>query len=280
MKKTTKKKLIMGAFRFADSMSYKDIGAYASSTAFFFFVAIIPLLILLTKLLPLTGITDEQLIHIITGITPDYIDGMISLIIRQAYASSVGVISVSAVFLTYATAKGVLALLWGLNCIYEVKNKRGTIIATIRAVIYTFIMVLIFTLLLVLIVFGEEIVEFFFIGVLHYKSIPIVYSLRYLFMMAIGTLGFMVLYSFIPDERQPFKKQFPGAVFASLAWIVFSFVFSIFINSSIYSTYYGSLAVVVVFMMWLYGCFYILLIGAAINHSFYIKGRSALNKAR
>ena len=65
-----------------------------------------------------------------------------------------------------------------------------------------------------------------------------------------------------------------GAVFSALAWVVFSFFFSLFISSSIYTTYYGSLAAIAVFMMWLYGCFYILLLGANLNHSLYFRNGS------
>ena len=268
MKRTTKEKIILGIFSFADGMTYKDIAAYASSTAFFFFIAIIPLLIILSKLLPYTGITDDQLVSIVTKVTPEYTDLMVVLIIKQAYESSVGVISISAVVLLYATARGMLALLRGLNRIYEVEqHKRNGLIMMIRAFIYTFIMVIDLVLLLLIIVFGETIMQFLVKYIRLPDRVPLLYSFRYLFMLTAGTLSFMLVFAYLPGERQPFMRQFIGALFSYVALMVFSFIFSIFINTSIYSTYYGSLAAVAVFMMWLYGCFYIMLIGANINHS-------------
>ncbi len=268
MKRTTKEKIILGIFSFADGMTYKDIAAYASSTAFFFFIAIIPLLIILSKLLPYTGITDDQLVSIVTKVTPEYTDLMVVLIIKQAYESSVGVISISAVVLLYATARGMLALLRGLNRIYEVEqHKRNGLIMMIRAFIYTFIMVIDLVLLLLIIVFGETIMQFLVKYIRLPDRVPLLYSFRYLFMLTAGTLSFMLVFAYLPGERQPFMRQFIGALFSNVALMVFSFIFSIFINTSIYSTYYGSLAAVAVFMMWLYGCFYIMLIGANINHS-------------
>lgn len=267
MRKTTREKLIIGAFQFANGMTYKDIAAYASSTAFFFFIAIIPLLILISKLLPLTGITDDQLIKIVTQITPEATDLMVVLIVKEAYKSSIGVISISAAILLYATARGMLALLRGLNRIYEVEHKRNGIIMLFRAILYTLIMVIDLVLLLVVIVFGETIMDFLIEYIRILDKEPLIFSLRYLLAMAVGILSFMMMYSYLPGERQPFKKQLPGAVFSTVACVIFSFFFSIFIGSSIYSTYYGSLAAVAVFMMWLYGCFYIMLIGAQINHS-------------
>ena len=267
MDRSKKDKLKDSAFRFADGMAYKEIAVYASSTAFFFFIAIIPLLILLSMLLPLTGITDDQLINIITGVTPEFTDLMVVLIVKQAYEASAGVVSISAVVLLYATARGMLALLRGLNRIYEVRHKGNGVLMLIRAIIYTLIMVSDLVLLLVVIVFGESIMDLLVDHIKIFDREPLIYSFRYLLMMGIGTLSFMLIFAYLPGERQPFKRQFPGALFTTLAMVVFSFFFSLFISSSIYGTYYGSLAAIVVFMMWLYGCFYIMLLGANLNHS-------------
>lgn len=267
MKRTTREKLINGLFSFANGMTYKDIAAYAGATAFFFFIAIIPLLIILSKMLPLTGITDEQLIRIITNVTPEVTDHMVILVVNQAYETSLGVVSLSAIVMLYATARGMLALLRGLNRIYDVRQKRSGVVMMFRAIFYTLIMVLDLVLLLVVIVFGEMIMDFLVKLIKVLDKVPLIYYFRYLLAMGVGIVSFMLIFSYLPGERQPFRKQFPGAVFTAVGWVVFSFFFSLFISSSIYGTYYGSMAAVVVFMMWLYGCFYILLIGANINQS-------------
>lgn len=267
MKRTTREKLINGLFSFANGMTYKDIAAYAGATAFFFFIAIIPLLIILSKMLPLTGITDEQLIRIITDVTPEVTARMVILVVNQAYETSVGVVSLSAIVMLYATARGMLALLRGLNRIYDVRQNRSGVVMMFRAIFYTLIMVLDLVLLLVVIVFGEMIMDFLVKLIKVLDKVPLIYYFRYLLAMGVGIVSFMLIFSYLPGERQPFRKQFPGAVFTAVGWVVFSFFFSLFISSSIYGTYYGSMAAVVVFMMWLYGCFYILLIGANINQS-------------
>lgn len=271
MKNTTRKKLMKSAFRFAGGLTYKDIAAYASSTAFFFFIAIIPLMIILSKLLPLTGITDDQLTLIITKFTPDFADMLVIVVIQQAYSSSTGVISVSALILFYATARGMLALLRGLNRIYDSAGKSNGLILQIKAIFYTLLMVVNLVLLLVMIVFGKSIMDFLVMHIRVLDEVPLIYYFRYLLLFALGVFICMVIYTYLPDVHQPFKKQLFGAVFSALAWVVFSFFFSLFISSSIYTTYYGSLAAIAVFMMWLYGCFYILLLGANLNHSLYFR---------
>ncbi|MBQ9444880.1 MAG: YihY/virulence factor BrkB family protein [Lachnospiraceae bacterium] len=248
-------------------MTYKDVASYASSMAFFFFIALIPLLIILSKLLPLTGISDDQLIRVVTRVTPEIVDVMVVIIVKQAYSSNAGIISISAVVILYATARGMLALLRGLNRIFDVKVRHGGISVIIRAGIYTLLMLLYLILLLLIIVYGESIMIFLISHIKVLDRVPLLFNFRYLLMMALGVISLMAVYAYVPSERQPFKKQLPGAVFTTVAWVVFSFFFSLFIGSSIYGTYYGSLAAIVIFMMWLYGCFYILLMGANLNLS-------------
>ena len=263
----TKRRLKMTVFRFANGLSYKDIAAYASSTAFFFFIALIPLLILLSKLLPLTGITDDRLIGIISRITPGFANPVIEIIVKQAYASSGGLLPLSAGVLVFAIARGMSSFLRGLNNINDVKEKKTGIALTVRAVISTLLMVVNLVGFFVVIVFGEMIMSFLVsqIGIL--KEVPSFFSFRYIFIISLGVLIFMVMYTYLPAERHVFIKQLPGAVFSAVGWVVFSAFFSMFLDSSIYATYYGSLATIVIFMMWLYGCFYILLLGANLNHS-------------
>ncbi|MCR5237215.1 MAG: YihY/virulence factor BrkB family protein [Lachnospiraceae bacterium] len=267
MKKYSKQEVKDFATFFASGMTYKDVASYASSMAFFFFIALIPLLIILSKLLPLTGISDDQLIRVVTRVTPEIVDVMVVIIVKQAYSSTTGIISISAVVILYATARGMLALLRGLNRIFDVKVRHGGISVIIRAGIYTLLMLLYLILLLLIIVYGESIMIFLVSHIKVLDRVPLLFNFRYLLMMALGVISLMAVYAYVPSERQPFKKQLPGAVFTTVAWVVFSFFFSLFIGSSIYGTYYGSLAAVVIFMMWLYGCFYILLMGANLNLS-------------
>ena len=61
-------------------------------------------------------------------------------------------------------------------------------------------------------------------------------------------------------------RLLPGAVFGSAALVAVSAVFSVFIGASAkYPLVYGSLAGVIVIMLWLYACGVILFLGCALN---------------
>ena len=57
-----------------------------------------------------------------------------------------------------------------------------------------------------------------------------------------------------------------GAAFAAVGWFVYSRLFEFYIGHfADYSYIYGSLASVIIVMLWLYSCMEILLIGAGVN---------------
>ena len=57
----------------------------------------------------------------------------------------------------------------------------------------------------------------------------------------------------------------PGAAAAAGAWLLFTWLFSLFIvYGGGYSTY-GSLAAIVISLLWMYWCMYIILLGAYLN---------------
>ena len=78
---------------------------------------------------------------------------------------------------------------------------------------------------------------------------------------------FAVLYMMLPNRITTFTgSSLPGALFSAVAWYLFSFGFSIYIEYTRAYTMYGSLTTLMLFMFWLYFVMYIVLIGVEINH--------------
>ena len=98
-------------------------------------------------------------------------------------------------------------------------------------------------------------------------SIGVLFHLRSLMTMWLLSIVFTSLYTYVPVHKHTLRSQVPGGVFATLGWIIFSYLFSIYFNHfSNFSYMYGSLTAIVVVMLWLYICICILLIGAEINY--------------
>ena len=90
----------------------------------------------------------------------------------------------------------------------------------------------------------------------------------------------LLIYKFLPNRRDTYKRQLPGAVFSTLGWMVISWVFSVYVDVfKGFSSMYGSLTTIMLIMMWMYFCMYIILIGAYLNRYFRPVNRVLVNHA-
>jgi membrane protein len=77
---------------------------------------------------------------------------------------------------------------------------------------------------------------------------------------------FAVIYYFAPAVEQRFRWISPGAVLAFVFWLLFSLAFSYYAsNFSSYNETYGSLAGVILLMLYIYYSALIMLVGAEMN---------------
>jgi membrane protein len=80
------------------------------------------------------------------------------------------------------------------------------------------------------------------------------------------SLFFALAYKYIAARNIPFSRQIPGAILAGSGWIVYSLLFSLYLKYfSSYASLYGSMSVILIFMLWIHNCMLILLFGAEIN---------------
>lgn len=259
------KKTIRMMTGFARHMSRANVSAYASSAAFFIFLSLIPIVILICSLLPLTPLEKQDLIQAVE-LMPSPIVPMMIALIESLYNSTVGVISVAAIVTVWSAGKGMLALMRGLNAMNNVVEDRNYVVQRILASFYTILLLILLLMSLVLMVFGKTLAR-----VLE-EHVPMLNGLlnflvtfKPLFAWGILTIAFMVIYAFVPNTKLKLRKQLPGAVFTAVTWNLFSWGFSIYIENFNGFNIYGSLATIVIVMLWMYFCMYLLLIGAHIN---------------
>lgn len=247
----------------------KNISAFASSTAFFLFLSLIPILVLLCAILPYTAITKANLMTFLTDITPDVVDSLVISIIEDVYAKSAGVISIAAITLLWSASKGMLALIRGLNEINDVEENRNYVVLRGIASFYTIVLLAVILISLVVMVFGNALVDGIIRNIPQTKQVfDFLMHFRLLFSLLVMIVGFSMIYAYIPNKKLKFIYQIPGAVFSAVLWNVFSWAFSMYVgNINDFSTY-GNLATIVIIMLWMYMCIYIILIGAYLNRYF------------
>ncbi len=79
-------------------------------------------------------------------------------------------------------------------------------------------------------------------------------------------LAFSLVYYFAPDVEQRFRWVSLGSIIAVTLWIVFSVLFSLYVNNfGSFNATYGSLAGVAIFLFYIYWSALIMLVGAEMN---------------
>lgn len=254
---------------FGRQLAKDNISVYASGTAFFFFLSLMPTLIIICSLLPLTSLTEKNLLIAAVKVMPDFLDSITVLMIKQMYEQSVRILPFAIIIMLWSSSKGMLGLMYGLNVVNEVTETRNYILLRLEAMFYMVITVTALLVSLTLSVFGKAIVNGIYahfpdIGILVY----LIMRFRFLFVWFLLTVVFAVTYTFVPNKKLKMRFQIPGAVFTAVGWSLFSFVFSVYVDKFRGMSTYGSLSTVIIMMFWLYCCLYILLIGANLNRYF------------
>ena len=84
--------------------------------------------------------------------------------------------------------------------------------------------------------------------------------------IAVTTLAFTLLYALLPARRVPLKAAFWGGLFAALGFEVAKYGFRLYVTTvPTYQVIYGTLAVVPLFLLWIYVSWYVILVGAAVT---------------
>lgn len=260
------KKIMLLWKKFSMEINECHISAYAASAAFFMFLSLIPILLLVCSIVPYTPITEADLMEGMAQILPTSLVPLAVSTIADVYDKSPAVISVSALVTVWSAGKGMLAIIRGLNAIHRATKPQNYIFQRIRASIYTVIMLVMILISLLLGVFGETIGNMLkrrFPDIISIK--PLFSNLRILLILAVLMLFFTALFTWIPSVKLDWKTQITGAAFVSLAWSVFSYVFSVYVSNFAGNSIYGNMTTIVMLMLWFYFIFYLLFMGALIS---------------
>lgn len=254
---------------FSVHMKKQNISAFAASTAFFFFLSVVPMLIVICTIIPYTPLTEEDLVEAVTDVTPDQADPLVESLIADAYDKSAGILSVAIIATIWSAAKGVMALMRGLNAINGVEEERNYFLVRVIASFYTIVMLVVVILSLFVMVFGDQLVTLALHRLPQLETlVSFAMNFRFLLVWAVLSVLFAAIYAYVPDKKRHFKEQVPGAVFSAVVWSVFSWGFSIYLNYNNSYGIYGSLSIIIILLLWMYFCMYIILVGAYLNRYF------------
>jgi membrane protein len=242
----------------------------AAGVAFYAFLSIIPAIIAAVLLYGL--VTDpaevERQVNSLTGVLPESAQGLLrdqmaSLVTANRQGLGVGLV-VSVLASLWSASGGVGNLITAVNTAYDEKETRGFVRRKALALALTLGAIVVFVLATGLVAV--------FPAVTNAIDLPgpvdlALNAARWVVVLLVVVAALAVVYRVAPSRDDPRMRWVSvGAAVATVAWIVVSIGFSVYVNNfSSYGKTYGSLAGVVVLLLWLWLSICAVLLGAEIN---------------
>lgn len=247
-----------------------DILGRAAQLAYYFLLALFPALLFLTALLglfPLEQVLPELMTYLRTVLPAD------ALSLLQKYLDSVvtgtgsDILSLGLLGALWASSSGVTAVMESLNVVYGAQESRPYWKVRLVATLLTMGLAAFIIASITLILYGERIGAW----------IADIVGLGWLFLLtwtllqwpvAIGLmlLALAIIYAVCPDVEHDWRWVTPGSVVAVLLWTGLSVGFKVYVDHfGNYNAAYGSIAGVIVLMLWLYLTGVVILLGGEIN---------------
>lgn len=245
------------------------LSAFAGQAAFFMMLSFFPFFMFLLSLLRYTPFSEKTLMEITSPFVPEYFRDYLGNMISEIYnVQANAILPVTIIFAVWLGSKAFLSLIQGLNSVYNVNESRNYIVIRLYSFFYTIIFALLIIIMLTVIVFGNKL--YYYIRQ-HFpfteEKLASIINVRAIVSLIVLFLFFWLLYVILPNRKTNFSKQVPGAIVASFGWLVFSYVYSYYVdNISNYSRFYGAMTTMALLMLWLYACMYILFLGGLLNH--------------
>ena len=268
-------------FAFIDIFLYhilkNDLIQKAASLSYFFVLAIFPFFIALLNILNVVNRSYlPRMAKILENLPPEVQTIATGFFRDLQLNSSSALLSISLIGSIYVASKGIKQLIKSINDGLYIAEERSFFSLTVLSLIITVALFALVILLFVTQVIGNNLLHF----IAHYLQLP---HEAYIFIRRAGTfipliymfLSFYGLYRFSPKwpegTKPPASINLASALFSTVGILLSNAVFSYYVaNFSNYSNTYGSLAGMIIFLVWLYLFGLILLFGSSVQASLYL----------
>jgi len=243
----------------------------SAGVAFYAFLAFVPTLIVIVTVYGLVAkpADIQRQVHDIAKALPDEVQNFIQqqiTSIGHASGTRISIALVIAVAIAlWSASGGMAALVTGVNVARDQTQPKSFVKKRGKALVLTIGAVVLLVVMIFLIAAVPSILAQVGLGTTGRVVFDIV---RWPVLAIVIVLGLGVLYHIAVGRprRARFRWVTPGALVATLLWLVASGLFAVYTaNFASYSKTYGSLASIIVVLLWLYLSALAVLIGAEID---------------
>ncbi|MER6448120.1 YihY/virulence factor BrkB family protein [Streptomyces venezuelae] len=246
----------------------ENLTDHAASLTYYAVLALLPVLVIAVSLVGLLGEgTRDRLIAEIASYAPAQS--------AQVLSEALGGLSAERSSMWALLVSGVLSALWSacsylavfrraLHTMHRVPDTRPPLRAAHTLLINALLLILLFVGAAALLVSGPP-VRWVMEAVGGHGGPGALALLRWPVQLAVVTLLVLIVFRTGPDQSRGTRRGLPGGVLAALLWMTASGLFTLYTGLDTYGRLYGSLASVVVFLVWLWFANLALLTGAQFN---------------
>lgn len=247
----------------------------AATLSYYFLFSAFPLAIFCSAIFSTLHISQESVAYL-NNIIPSEILNIFSAYLREISLGNTFSLMVIGIVLTlYSMGRAIQVLKRRIRRSYGIDPKNPTGREWLISFIFVFLILLSLYASLILIVAGNQILIWIIdLFPALSEALPSFQFLRtiivamYLFFVILG------IYFVLPGFKQKVSDVLPGTLFALVAWVLTTFLFSYYVDRvADFSALYGSLGAIIALLTWLYFINFILLTGANINSYIYHRRR-------
>jgi len=250
-----------------------EVFGRAAQLAYYFLLALFPLLLFLTSVIGLvvgseTGLRESMFNYLGTVLPASASQLVNTTMFEVTNSSGGGKIAFGILAALWAASNGMGAITQALNIAYDVEESRAWWKQRLTAVGLTVALAVLIISALLLVLYGGRIAEHVAVSFGFGETFTMAWKiLQWPIVLAFVLFAFGLIYYFAPDVRdQKWIWVTPGAVMGVGLWLLVSFSFRLYLHFfDSYSKTYGALGAVIVLMLWLYLTGAAILIGGEVN---------------
>ena len=267
---------MIGSFYRAYLAFLEDDGpALAGFIAFSAILGLFPFIILGTNIAALAfgAERSQDAVDALFLYAPDHVAKTLEPVLVDVLANSDGgVLTLSAVAALWFSSNGFEAVRTAFDRAYDVEHRRGWLAGRIVSMMCVIVGVIVAMTVGLLIVLGpliQQLIETY-AGIVLPTGVGLA---RYLLGVTVFVGFLLFLHRVLPRHSISWRKLWPGALISTAIWIIAATVFSIYLGyTPTYVSTYGTLAGVVITLVFLYITGLAIIYGAELNYEL-AKGR-------
>ncbi|NRR74993.1 YihY/virulence factor BrkB family protein [Tetragenococcus halophilus] len=252
-----------------ERVKISEFTTYSIVVAYYLLLSLFPLLITVGNILPFLSIDPSSVLPYIQEIMPSTIYQFLGPAIKDLLTqSSGGLLSISAITTIWSASKSINALQKAMNKSLGVEQRTG-IVARILSVLVLILFLFAMVALSLIIGAGQVLLDAIqpifaipdsFVNIFQTVKLPLTFVALFLLMA--------IIYWMIPNVKMKLRSVLPGAIFATIGWLLLSQVFGLY--ARYFATTVSGYQIIgsfVVLMLWLNFAAMIIILGSVLNAS-------------